>query len=124
VRVFHKENGGVTAARADGVKNSHGEWITFVDADDYLFSDSLKILYNNINCDIDIIIGSIENKYNKLCHEDTIISHDEYQKSLIIYNNGNWSLCGKFYRKELFIDKIFDIHHQCIYGEDIRFPEA
>ena len=31
VKVIHKENGGVTAARADGVKISTGEFITFVD---------------------------------------------------------------------------------------------
>ena len=36
VRVFHKPNGGVSSARNLGIDNARGEWITFVDADDYI----------------------------------------------------------------------------------------
>ena len=34
IRVFHKENGGVSSARNLGLDNAQGEWISFVDADD------------------------------------------------------------------------------------------
>ena len=44
IRVFHKENGGVTSARRLGVERSCGEWITFVDSDDKLFPNALKDL--------------------------------------------------------------------------------
>lgn len=36
VRVFHKENGGVSSARNLGLDHAQGEWVTFVDSDDYL----------------------------------------------------------------------------------------
>ena len=36
VQVFHKENGGVSAARNFGLDHAKGEWITFIDADDYI----------------------------------------------------------------------------------------
>lgn len=36
VRVFHKENGGVSSARNMGLDNAKGEWIAFVDSDDYI----------------------------------------------------------------------------------------
>ena len=36
VRVFHKPNGGVSSARNLGIENAQGEWITFIDADDYI----------------------------------------------------------------------------------------
>lgn len=36
VRVFHKENGGASTARIIGLDNAKGEWISFVDADDWL----------------------------------------------------------------------------------------
>ena len=39
VKVFHKENGGVSSARNLGLDHAHGEWITFVDSDDFLDSD-------------------------------------------------------------------------------------
>lgn len=41
IRVIHKENGGVSSARNVGIKRATGEWITFVDSDDYLDEDSL-----------------------------------------------------------------------------------
>lgn len=39
VKVFHKENGGVSSARNLGLDNARGEWITFVDADDWIVND-------------------------------------------------------------------------------------
>lgn len=42
VRVFHKENGGVSSARNLGLDNALGEWVCFVDSDDYLEVSFLK----------------------------------------------------------------------------------
>ena len=36
VKVIHKVNGGVSSARNMGLDNAKGEWITFIDADDYV----------------------------------------------------------------------------------------
>ena len=40
--VFHKENGGVSSARNFGIDHAKGEWICFVDADDFISEDYLK----------------------------------------------------------------------------------
>lgn len=45
VRVFHKKNGGVSSARNLGLDNAQGEWITFVDSDDWLQRNYLNSLY-------------------------------------------------------------------------------
>lgn len=42
VRVFHKENGGVSSARNVGLDNVKGEWVAFCDSDDYVYPDWLK----------------------------------------------------------------------------------
>lgn len=44
VRVFHKLNGGVSSARNLGLDNACGEWVTFIDSDDYVDADYLKEL--------------------------------------------------------------------------------
>ena len=42
VRVFHKENGGASSARNQGLDNASGEWIAFVDSDDYVLHDFME----------------------------------------------------------------------------------
>lgn len=44
IRVFHKTNGGVASARNLGLSKAIGEYIWFVDADDYIDPDSIKYL--------------------------------------------------------------------------------
>ena len=58
VRVFHKENGGVSSARNLGLDNAQGEWITFVDIDDYLHPEFLSSLY--AQNDTDLVVGSFQ----------------------------------------------------------------
>ena len=58
VRVFHKENGGVSSARNLGLDNSKGEWIAFCDADDYAlptFLSTYDELINIHNADLCIL---------------------------------------------------------------------
>ncbi len=43
VRVFHKENGGVSSARDLALDNVQGEYLTFVDADDWIDADNLAV---------------------------------------------------------------------------------
>ena len=61
VRVFHKENGGVSSARNVGLNNAEGEYIIFVDSDDYMKSQMCEILYNTLNREqADIVICGTE----------------------------------------------------------------
>ena len=50
--VIHKENGGVSSARKEGLARANGEYISFVDSDDYLENDYFEKLANEIgeNC--------------------------------------------------------------------------
>lgn len=49
VRVFHQANGGASKARNSGLENACGEWVMFVDADDYLCDNkAFSTLHNAI----------------------------------------------------------------------------
>lgn len=43
--VVHKQNGGLSAARNDGIARATGEWITFVDSDDWCDTDYYEQLF-------------------------------------------------------------------------------
>ena len=61
VRVFYKENGGVSSARNVGLNNAEGEYIIFVDSDDYMKPQMCEILYNTlIREQADIVICGTE----------------------------------------------------------------
>ena len=45
IKVIHKENGGVSSARNTGIDIATGEYITFVDADDYIDANMYETLY-------------------------------------------------------------------------------
>ena len=58
IRVFHKENGGVSAARNLGLEVACGEWITFIDADDSIDDGFFNLPKENAG--FDLIIGGIQ----------------------------------------------------------------
>ena len=61
---FEKENGGVSSARNLGLKNVKGNYITFVDSDDWVEENYLEVLYNALKeNEVDISI-SAHNYFN------------------------------------------------------------
>lgn len=49
VRVFHQDNGGVSSARNLGLEHAAGEWVWFVDSDDYVDAHSLAQFKEDID---------------------------------------------------------------------------
>jgi glycosyltransferase involved in cell wall biosynthesis len=49
IRLFIKENGGLSSARNAGIKIAKGKWLLFLDADDSLLPDLFEILSNEVN---------------------------------------------------------------------------
>lgn len=66
VKVIDKPNGGVSSARNEGINNALGEWITFVDSDDWVHEDYLLqrvTLAEQINADV--VYCDAESVYEK-----------------------------------------------------------
>lgn len=60
IRVFHKENEGVSSARNMGIDNARGEWIYFMDSDDELKNNGLEILLKNTKENVDLVMADYE----------------------------------------------------------------
>ena len=59
ITTIHKNNEGVVQARITGFKYSKGEYITFVDADDYIAKDAIEILVTNaLQNNVDLVVAS------------------------------------------------------------------
>ena len=120
VKVIHKENGGVTAARRDGVEVSKGEWITFVDSDDTIPIDALSIYNKNICDSFDIIRGyfNIIGYKQEYVYKSEILSYIDYRRETIQsikLSSGPWA---SLIRNTMFNNKTFNTPRDIVWGED------
>lgn len=82
ILVIHKKNGGVSKARNEGIKIATGDYIGFIDSDDYIEEDMYEFLVNNLNDkNADISICSVYDvnekniKHNKLENIDIVMNN-------------------------------------------------
>ena len=108
-------NGGVSHARNTGIDKASGDFITFVDSDDYIDEEMYECLYNLIKeYNVQIAHCSYKNIDGEIVVPvgDTgkiiVQNHDEAIKCLLsgkLFAGGNWN---KLYKKELFSHIRFD----------------
>ena len=106
VRVFHKENGGVSSARALGVKEAKGEYSIHVDPDDYIVVNMLEDMVEKaqeLDCDV-LMCDYYEKKgdvviYNK--QQPKSLSSKEILKEMLVCDI-HGSLCNKLVKHRLY----------------------
>ena len=115
IKVIHKENGGLSSARNSGLDIAKGEYITFIDGDDFISPDTIEENINILESQkgIDIIQYPVYYRYGKndaykKSIESKIISGKEQLWYSYMINEYHCSVCDKIFKKYIF--------------ENIRFP--
>ena len=73
IRVFHKENGGVSSARNIGLENARGEWLSFIDGDDEITEGYFNIRQEHEGVDVIIKSYSVVNADGRVtCHNNEL----------------------------------------------------
>ena len=110
IRVIFKENGGVTSARLRGVGESSGDWIAFMDGDDYVEPQMYaRLLENALAAGADISHCGHQVHYAdgriEYVHQSGSLHQQDHRLGLweLLDNREvSMSLCTKLYRRQLF----------------------
>lgn len=126
VRIFSKENGGSSSARNMGMDNAVGDYITFVDSDDYLLDGKLGSVLsitekNKLNmCIFNLKVMSLDGSFvitkNPLKREKIYNCEDAFIEG---YQVG--SACGKLYLRKMLESNNIRFRTDIVFGEDSYF---
>ncbi|MGG0237737.1 glycosyltransferase [Bacillus rhizoplanae] len=129
IKLINQENQGVSNARNTGLHVATGEYVGFVDADDYIEKDMYEILYNSAkqsNCDVVISNLKWEMEGHKVITKypfpvDIVLKKDYIEQELLPYflktDNLNTAV-NKIYRNKLIRENSVKFPEKVTLGED------
>lgn len=123
IKVFHKRNGGVSSARNYGLGKVSGEWINFVDADDWIDSNCLEISVNGISKETDLVMFSCDWDVDQRLPNMICKTQADFQNilSLFIDKITFTTPWCKLFRRSIIEDKHLRFDLCLSFGEDTLF---
>ena len=123
VRVFHKENGGVSSARQCGIDNAQGEYTIHADPDDWVEPEMLEALYKKAKEDnADMVICDFYEEHKcgtkYIKQEPSSLNHEVVLRELFQQLHG--SCCNKLVRRACY-NNIIQFNQNLSFCEDLCF---
>lgn len=119
--ILDQENAGVSAARNNGMKVAHGEYISFVDADDYVEPVFLERLINSIS-DADIAVCHyITEAADERRSSDTVSVEDLYREMFLPQDNIAAFVWNRLYRASIIKEFALKFDEKIYACEDTLF---
>ena len=130
--VYHIENHGVGSARNFGLSKARGEFIYFVDSDDYLVGNLFAEFEDKLTPDLDLLVFSYYNSFEQEMTEKNRTkkilpyngSYDKYDFSKIFkdlfLSDMLYTVWNKIYRREFLLENNLSFEKYEL-GEDVRF---
>jgi glycosyltransferase involved in cell wall biosynthesis len=124
VRVFHKDNGGVSSARNRGIEESKGDYIVFIDADDWIDNDYLQCLMPNEKDDIVCCSYKLENITKEINDWGILLSESSNSTDFITNNITKFgfnTVWAKVFRSDIIKQKHIRFNENISQCEDAIF---
>lgn len=123
IHVIHKQNGGVSSARNAGLDAAKGEWIWFVDGDDYIVDYAIKELENIIknNKNTDLIRFSYQRLQDNHITKINIENIKNLTKNVYLQNQHSYLNPTMLFKRELINDITLRFSEDIKMGEDLEF---
>lgn len=124
IKVIHKVNSGVSSARNVGIDNSNGEYITFVDADDYLASDAIEYMMkisDETSSDFVVLKNCFTASYQKQFDDCIKKINNENAISLLLGLSMELGCWNKLYSKKMLLNNRIKFNENLFYGEGLHF---
>jgi glycosyltransferase involved in cell wall biosynthesis len=107
VRVLHKENGGLSDARNAGIEMAQGDYLTFIDSDDYVRNDYLSLLFTSAQeTGADIVQGTFTQIPGELGKRPdgvpAVFTGEEAFRQLLLMKKVDVMAQNKLYKRSLF----------------------
>ena len=122
IKYFKKENGGQASARNFGLKRARGEYILFVDSDDYIETTMASKLYKvATEKDLDIILCNYYMETNDNKEEIYVLNENKYLtlNEYVILTPAPWN---KLIKREFLINNNFSFIEGIIYEDYATIP--
>ena len=106
IKVIHQKNMGLSEARNSGLESSCGEYVIYVDSDDYIENDMIEILMTLIvKYDADIAVSTYRLSQNEdfksFRLSGNVMVENAERANKIIFENGLWQAWAKLIKRDI-----------------------